>query len=249
MTNSIALTLKLQQNLMTAYSSHHGLPKAPINIDSPEGQGLIRELIDFMLEETSELFTAYFDYSHYITNNLRDIPKGSTLQDIAEEGADVMHFLLEILVFSSVSEVDIRAKLEELKADYFESTELMLDSFIDNTLVKEGLVYNPLSVYPLVSPSDKGKIGSRISAQAVQVLPILLWDLTNAMMMAQRKLRIKPWKKTRELTEVDIYKGHLAHAYIIFIAVLKSMGGDIDNIYKAYIQKNDKNFLRIKENY
>lgn len=247
MTNSLFLLFNLQANLMKAYQPHYGLPEFPLDLNTRESQATLREYVGFLIEESSEMFVSYFTRADKVIRN-QPVSGEPTLREIADEGADVLHFMLEVMLFANVGSEDVLSKLLALGAEELETIDDTLFSFIDKTLAREGLEYNPLTIFP-ISPQEKGLLGSVVSTDSVQAIPILLWDLVNSLNLATSTLKLKPWKMKAGPVDENKLRESLAHSFIVLMAVFKLMGATPLNIYKAYVAKNDENFLRIKNKY
>lgn len=63
------------------------------------------------------------------------------------------------------------------------------------------------------------------------------------------RLKLKPWKTTAQLTDIELYKGSITQFLLRFIDVAKASGFTARTLCAMYLNKNAVNQFRIRTNY
>lgn len=95
--DKLDLIFKYQRELAEKYKKMHGIKQIPINIDTKEGQKIIREFAEYVVEELMEAM-----------NCLRNKPWVKTETETDKEHffeelcGDVLHFLVELYILCGI---------------------------------------------------------------------------------------------------------------------------------------------------
>lgn len=77
----------------------------------------------------------------------------------------------------------------------------------------------------------------------------LAWRVTEELGEAMNCLKLKPWKSTVQLTDVDHYLEEIVDALHFFIMLMQFSGFDHETAAKYYLMKNEVNKFRQRSNY
>lgn len=75
------------------------------------------------------------------------------------------------------------------------------------------------------------------------------WRVTEEIAEAMLTLKLRPWKSTPQLTDIDHYVEELIDALHFFVELLMLSGLDAEMTAKLYLQKNEVNKFRQRSNY
>jgi dimeric dUTPase (all-alpha-NTP-PPase superfamily) len=77
----------------------------------------------------------------------------------------------------------------------------------------------------------------------------LAWRVTEELGEAMNCLKLKPWKSTAQLTDIDHYLEEIVDALHFFIMLMQFSGFDHESAAKYYLMKNEVNKFRQRSNY
>lgn len=235
----------LQKNLLKGYIGIEGLPSYPVDINTKEGQILLKDFNARIVEELGEAMESYelIMASPELKMGLKDVKPH--LSNFNEEIADAMHFMLELLIFSGITEYDLMDEATETENGD-------LDDFISKIIHK--------SIFP---PSDHAIMnndrvlrfdneesisllqGGRVWDQSVEIqMKVILWDITFKLQMARNTLKNKPWKQTGVLTDEVAYRKYLIESFELLILFYVHQGVKPIQIFENYALKNQVNLFR-----
>jgi len=75
------------------------------------------------------------------------------------------------------------------------------------------------------------------------------WRVTEEIAEAMLTLKLRPWKQTPQLTDVDHYVEELIDALHFFVELLLLSGLNAEQVAKLYLMKNEVNKFRQRSNY
>jgi hypothetical protein len=245
----------LQQLLVDHYTSIEKLPKAPIDINTKNGQDLVKDFSGRIIEELGEGFESYLlmlDMFHHGIEEEEMIPH---LQNFNEEIADALHFWLELMIFSGYGIITLENWLKEyidkrfLKGHdplkiWFDLGEYMVMDEIANKKVPCRWV---IKDHMLKDEFLRG--GRQLGKARRDILKQLLWDFTYHIQIARNTLKNKPWKQTQMMTDVNQYEESQRNATVALFKFLYFAGFTKESLYVIYYKKNKVNQFRIKSKY
>jgi len=240
----------LQLILVDHYTKIESLPEYPIDINTKEGQDLIKDFAARITEEFGEGFESYLvmlDMFHQGTPEEEMIPH---LQNFNEEIADAIHFWLELMIFSGFNAHTIGkwmgqsgavpGMMEGLLAQAREEVENETHHkrFPGRWVIKDHML------------KDEFLRGGRLLGnERKAMMKQLLWDNTYWLQIARNTLKNKPWKQTGMMTDLNQYEDALANCTFSMFKFFAFCGFTAESIYTIYFKKNKVNQFRIESKY
>lgn len=250
---------KLQMVLIDHYVKIEGLPKPPVDLNTRAGQKVIRDFSNRIIEELSEAYEDLLLALKYISQNSLDEAK-IHIGRFNVEIADVMHFILELIIFSGLTEKDfdelILEGLNEMNIEgiYTENapieTLLNLGRFENKYLEKTPLKFQFHFYKRLEVLEDPRKLGCYVLApQDLFKHNNFLWSITHSFNQLNNLLKSKDWvKNEKEVNGIEYYH-RLASAITEVFAYLEFCNMSELCIFYNYVDKNRINLERIKNGY
>jgi hypothetical protein len=75
------------------------------------------------------------------------------------------------------------------------------------------------------------------------------WRITEEVAEAMLTLKLRPWKQTPQLTDIDHYVEELIDALHFFVELLMLSGLNAEQVAKLYLMKEQVNEFRIRSKY
>lgn len=245
----LELIFDRQKQLMEKYKTE------PVwkTINSVEAQWLIRRFTKYTLEEIGEAFEEVEKRLWYEVNNsnflnyeLRTKTFNSSPfkkfltkdeQDhLYEEIADSLHFYVEKLLISNVSDPDI---LYQYIEEYIKEK-----TWVEETIMSYQDLEKAVLKYSLPSFEEKNKewysIGDVYQA---------IWTFNTYINVADNFLRSKEWQKDQKQVYIEWYQKALAVSLYYYVILLLVLGIDTETITDLYLRKHKVNQFRINSNY
>jgi len=247
---------ELQRELLKGYIGIEGLPPYPVDVNTKTNQVMLK---DFNARATEELAEAW-EYIEDLwgTNKFPDQQAVTKLYGFNEELGDVLHFLIELYIYSDISAEDINKFVAKNLGDNYNEAEGALASFFRT-------YQEDIRITPMVdSVPERFLAGGNIlyvdnDAEHAQIRthqPILAsmlkagtWDVVYELNLARNTLKNKPWKQTGMLTDINKYKKHLLGSFWEFLVLMAALGLDQHMIYEIYDKKNKCNIFRQNSKY
>lgn len=171
----------------------------PVEINSYRGQARLKDFMWRVIEELGEAMAA-------------------TSEDhTKEEIADALHFFLELLILSNITQVDLRCIVSVISMESYPDIDDNLQHIFECTL------------NPTFMSNDK-------------CVTMIILPLTQA----GNCLKQKPWKQTPQLTDINKYKELICKAFMSFITLCKTYGLTPEKLCKLYYSKHEVNQFRIR---
>ena len=257
---------QLQSNLMDKYIGLGKLPNYPLpSLDDRGSQLVIRDLIGYLLEELGEAYEKINETTQNILSPMgREITSKNVVQ-VNEEMADILHFLLEIMVFSGITRDDLATETykglvemnigDKYMAQYKENPSnmqvlhamLLLGSTICRMNRK-----NPIGNVAVLHNHNiiDIELGFNFtSPKGLEVIALICWDITQNMTMVTNTLKNKPWKQGDMETKTDKYNERLYYLFFSVIELYSYMGFTAEAVYQTYALKNHINLVRVLQKY
>lgn len=279
---------ELQKQLIDHYIGIEGMPSYPVDVNPKSSQNLLKDFTGRIIEELAEGDESHlealkiWDENHefFMTFNMRDDGEldddekeicqkmAIHLQNLNEEWADAIHFMVELLVYINVQPEDIKGWiLKNYPSATFENendviamaSSLGLNLITEDLYIHRGYTYpyhnsrrcdvsNPLTSFQ--KSFIKG--GTRMlsdSDEQREESDKYLWRVTYLLSLSRNCLKNKPWKQTGVMTNETLYQSKVVEAFIVMMGYFNSLGCSSQDIFYLYCKKNLVNQFRIKSKY
>lgn len=272
---------ELQKELLDEYVKIEGLPPYPVNINSKKSQVLIKDFVGRVIEELAEGYESMLEVVNITKENkfffgdivISEIQRAvNHLQNVSEEMADAMHFMVELLIYSNIQPEDIDAYISK-RMPWLKISNTVRRSMnagmamlaIDNEDPDLGAT-NCKNMVDLISKlkqveSELNPEGDDVRDwelyQAAHLVSEKdfnqrkkdLWDITYHLNLARNFLKNKPWKQSPMMSDETRYQEQVVLAFIKMMGFFAYLGITPENLYHIYFKKNMVNRFRQKSNY
>jgi hypothetical protein len=264
--NSIKTMLDEQKKLLGYFIPVEGLPKYPVDLNSAEGQKVLREMCHRMIEELSEAFTEIVEVYELVSTN-KPIDAQKALRKYNEEIADCQHFLCNLLLFSGIEDEDLWDMIKEFVEEFERFKGLASDALVEKPF-KFFMVMGEYLNYEHNSRSIENKMdrftvatepealedpllcgGRRISEKLLDTHAQLLWNVVNEFYKLVYLLRIKPWSMKKVQTQPSQYRRQLMLALISWGRYLDFIGMGEIALVNIFRHKTAILITRMEEGY
>lgn len=271
---------ELQKELLDGYIGIEGLPQYPININSKKSQVLIKDFVGRVIEELAEGYESMLEVVKLTKKNkfffgdvvLSEIQTTiNHLQNVSEEMADAMHFMVELLIYSNIQPEDIDAYITKTIPSISPNTNIIrraMNAGIamlaidndDNGTTTRGYHVDliammkgvNLELYPEgddVRDWELYKAAHQVNEVAFIARKRDLWDITYHLNIARNFLKNKPWKQSQMMSDETRYQEQVVLAFIKMMGFYGLIDITPENLYHIYFKKNRVNRFRIASNY
>lgn len=261
---------ELQKELLDHYIKIEGLPQYPINVNTKKSQVILKDFTGRVIEELAEGYESHLEVMKIMDSvgeNLNLLSKEkydmmiSHLQNLNEEQADAMHFMVELLIYANIQPDDIYSWVEK------KSKELNICILQPKPDIIRAAMYlgynqsredyymdNPLHYYFLPYESDNDVLkyipgGREYQKEYVLNMRKSLWDITYALNISRNCLKNKPWKQSGVMTNETLYQSLLVEAFVYMMGYYARLGINSEQLFYLYFKKNQINCFRIKSKY
>lgn len=269
---------ELQKELLDEYVKIEGLPPYPVNINSKKSQVLIKDFVGRVIEELAEGYESMLEVVNITKENkfffgdvtVSEIQRAvNHLQNVSEEMADAMHFMVELLIYSNIQPEDINAYIDKVMPVIKSSNiirrsmnvgiAMLSISNDDNGTTTGGYVDLVAKMkrvnYELYPDGDDDRDWELYQAgHNVNELDFIqrkkdLWDVTYHLNLARNFLKNKPWKQSQMMSDEIRYQEQIVLAFIKMMGLFANIGITPENLYHIYFKKNMVNRFRQKSKY
>lgn len=262
---------QLQTGLLDKYLDIEKLPKYPINVNSREGQAVIKDMTARVIEEIGEGYESTTYALQMLEEKGPNFNKWSNedyqmllnhLQNSNEEQADALAFYLNLLLYSNIQPDDIYSYCrEKLKVKECNLSDLMALGF--NILI-DRFGIEGVNNWPVLSESVMMGYFDRDDYEKVNVYTpafhyiswsmhdyeaMFAWEMTYHLSVARNYLKNKPWKQTMELTDEIRYQGEIVYGFLLLLGYFKFIGFTPESLVRLRYCKHLTNLFRIKSKY
>jgi hypothetical protein len=273
----------LQKELINHYIEIEHLPNYPINVNPKSSQVMIKDFTARVIEELAEGYESmvlidelskknYVWFHNYSTDDLSQAI--NHLQNISEEMADAMHFMIELMIYVNIQPEDIikyfRISRQDIYNQYYEKNEndiiqtLMYiggaEEVSNNHIYQEDIVQtvNILDKYLKVFSDDIDidnfdiefhRAGSEYGSSTYINFKKALWDVCYHLNIARNFLKNKPWKQSEMMTDEVRFQKELVEGFISLMGCYSILGLDSKTLFHIYFKKNRVNLFRIRSKY
>lgn len=260
---------ELQKSLLDHYVKIEGLPSYPIDVNSKKNQIILKDFTGRVIEELGEgyesmlkIYNARLEYLRANMSGLENPQKmeiyqliKSEAQNMNEEFADALHFMLELLIYANIYPEDLytfcnKVNLEN-KANYgLKVNNLSRLMQFASRLVKP--VVDGLGILDLKIEHEEDEcipVGWETGQSVIDHSAYNLWDITYSLSISRNCLKNKPWKQSGELTDENLYQEMLCESFVKLLGFYASMGYTDKSLFAVYFKKNCVNNFRIMSKY
>lgn len=257
-----------QLHLIEWYSELGMLDKPPLDFGQRKHKSFIRDLTADITEELVEANEAYLALINFYNQNgamlqpetlhfsleLRE-ELDQLLASYNEEVADVLHFFVELMIYSNLTSEDltqIALRSEEIPINV-EGLNMYLnkgrDKFLENRDLI-GLRFQAWDALPRNKYPDRTDIGGRyVSAELLLALESHSYSIIRALNRVRFTLKSKYWKKSDIPLSISNYQTAVLSAWEALFDYLAFMGFEAKQLYSQYELKNIINQNRIIDGY
>lgn len=265
---------RLQKSLIDHYINIEGLPPYPVNVNSKESQVLLKDFTGRVTEELAEGYESHVLVQSMIEKVGMNIDLMeeeeynkmiSHLQNLNEEIADAVHFMLELFIYANIYPADILGWIAKKHQEEY-GVKLSTDPDILNMAMNLGfsnimtyysrdLMVRGVNLAWGLGDKDIDNIlryipgGRDYSSDLIDNSRKVLWDITYALGISRNCLKNKPWKQSGVMTNEVLYQSKLVEAFVYMMGYCKLLGMTSSDIYYLYFKKNKVNQFRIESKY
>lgn len=259
---------ELQKELLDSYIKIEGLPKYPIDVNTKKSQVILKDMIGRVVEELSEGYESHLlvrDIVESVGGNIQLLSQEnydkmiSHLQNLNEEQADAMHFMVELLIYANIQPEDIQSWIDKKGSPY--NISMDKNDILNNAMIlgyHQGLEdYDKEDIrrvmfLPIESDENTMKYipgGILYNKNLISDNRKSLWDITYALNIARNCLKNKPWKQSGVMTNELQFQSLLVESFVYMMGYYSTLGLTSESLYYLYFKKNCINKFRIASNY
>lgn len=260
----------LQRRLLDSYIDIENLPPYPIDVNTKKSQVILKDFTGRVIEELAEGYESHLEVVKIMDSvgenlNLLSQEKYdmmiSHLQNLNEEQADAMHFMVELLIYANIHPEDIYSWLDKKAQEcniYLpkDNTDIIhVAMYLGSVQSREDYCTDrPIRPYFLPFESSPEVLnyipgGREYNKEEVLNMRKSLWDITYALNIARNCLKNKPWKQSGVMTNEILYQSLLVEAFVYMMGYYARLGMSSSDIYYLYFKKNKVNQFRIQSKY
>jgi hypothetical protein len=257
---------KYQTNLINQYHLRGMVPAMPLDLNDRESQRFIKKLVSDMLEELVEANTQYETniLGFWNENGHKLVKESAATFDIdawqelkkavvnyTEELADVIHFFVEIMIYSNIGPEDVTA--------YQNREGLLTGQLLGNSVRRmnneASLVVLKLDSFRMYSNMERSHDikddypGTNISPGIASIMEVLSYRILSKSKAATHKLKNKDWKQTEIGVQAMEYQSAVMEAWVAICDYMCFVGMSEKRMYLAYEEKNLVNQKRLQDGY
>jgi hypothetical protein len=255
----------MQKLLVKHYIKIEGLPQYPLDLSEKKHQKVVK---DFKERISSELSEAYEELMQIWIreNDNMEYSKWDALEAFNEEIADVLHFFIELLIYSGIEAPDIELFFQRQVRDTPDHASLLKDStwltlfaFAQASNLMQGYSFTQFTNSNIFTVLDDYDIvknqrfdcygGRRVSTQIMTVHAEFLWEITYMLNRAVSYLKHKDWAQSEKAANILGYQENLMESFLHFIRYMDFMGQTPIGLFNAYARKNKILLKRINDGY
>lgn len=266
---------ELQKQLIDGYVKIEGLPPYPIDVNPKKSQILIKDFVGRVIEELAEGYESLILIDKLCCKNLNfmynydDVDLGQCinhLQNVSEEMADAMHFMVELLIYVNIQPDDIlkyinkhfsESSLDLIPTKDRSNTIRMAMYYGKSVLTKENdlpTMYTGVNLLRLTDFEYETKsllyqAGHIYDAELYNDFKKCLWDVAYHLNIARNFLKNKPWKQSQMMTDELNFQREIVEGFIAMMGAFYIIGIDDTTLYAIYFWKHEANLFRQNSKY
>lgn len=262
----------LQKELVDHYVGIEGLPPYPIDVNVKKNQLLIKDFIGRVIEELAEGYESmllvqdlteknklwFGDYNDHDYEQCLN-----HLQNVSEEMADAMHFMVELLIYVNIQPSDILSYVTRLFGHKWKNLRGNKDDILYVTMLygaarhyEKDNVTEQINLTRILDLSQDTELESPLytaasfySEERYLEFKKCLWDITYHLNIARNFLKNKPWKQSQMMTDEINFQREIVEAFIDLLGAYAIINLDSESLFYIYFKKNQVNSFRIRSNY
>jgi len=265
---------QLHTGLLNEYLDIEKLPKYPININSREGQAVVKDMTARVIEEIGEGYESTTYALKMLDEKGPNFNKWSKedyqlllnhLQNSNEEQADALAFYLNLLLYSNIQPEDIYSYCQEkFKVKFDNLSDLMVfgiqllsERFLpdDDKYTFNWTVLAEPIMEDFFDRDDYEKVNvytpafHNISWSMHDYEAMFAWEMTYHLSVARNYLKNKPWKQTMELTDEIRYQGEIVYGFLLLLGYFRFIGFTPESLVRLRYCKHLVCEFRIRSKY
>lgn len=280
--NYLGIIYQLQKELLAGYIGIEGLPQYPVDVNTKKSQVLLKDFTGRVIEELAEGYEAMLQVEELTIKNQywagsfdgNDLTQClNHLQNVGEEMADSLHFMLELLIYANIQPEDINEFVDKWMDKHLPKTMTKVRN--SDTITKCMVMGSTLLLSDVVLEQDKGKkldlvsvyentdsddgiptmdtrflqCGRFFNSITYHEYQVMMWRVTYHLNIARNFLKNKPWKQSQVMTQELEYQKELVIGFIVMMGLFYQMGLGVEELYFLYFKKNRVNLFRQKSKY
>lgn len=256
----LAGMFEYQTNLINKYISLGKLPPLELDLSTKTSQNFLRHTISNILEELGESYNeqvqAYQIFSTQVYTSAETMVEIKIpLLRLQEELADILHFFIELLIYSKIEADDINAYYKQILVPQglgdlvFEEGLLTTFATVRNSIIVDD--EHRVSVFESYKfPFQERIAGMNQGYNLMQQIGKVYWGITyNLIYKAQNSLKEKNWRGAGDKkSNIQAYQEGLMESWTWLFILFDLYRMDEVNLYQAYENKNIINQQRLIDN-
>lgn len=258
--NGLRQMYEMQKVLAREYMIIENLPEFPLDLNDKSNQRILKSYVGRIIEEMVEAYDCLNNaLGEASSNNV--IKARKYIREYNVEISDVVHFLLELLIYSGIDYED----LDEMVQNYLKNNGLInlyregnllgtliglgyFLNFSNDLYIKDTLKFHIFSQHEAMeNPEISG--GRKISQGTVELHAKFFWGVTCHLKMAIHELKNKDWKQTDYKVNESAYYERLLWGVVELFQYFEVAGITELGLFQSYVAKNNINLERIKSGY
>lgn len=261
---------ELQTALLNHYIEIEGLPNHPIDVNSKKNQIILKDFTGRVIEELGEGYESMLKIYNVRLDHLKTVMNGlenpenteayrlikSEVQNMNEEFADALHFMMELLIYANIYPEDLYSYCNKVSSKHKGVYGLSINNLSRAMDFSKNLVKpifddqaTTLDLKVGSEPDECTPIGWETGGKVIEKSAYNLWDITYSLSISRNCLKNKPWKQSGELTDENLYQTMLCESFVKLIGFYASMGYTDKSLFAVYFKKNCVNNFRIMSKY
>lgn len=255
-------SLGIQQ--FEGYRQIEKLPEAPLDVNNPYNQVILKDFIGRVIEElmegyesTSEVVKICHKWGWNIDQLTEDeyTQVLNHLQNANEEQVDALGFYFTLFLFANIAPEDILSWGTNHVMDYsdFKVNNLKDVMTLGISMVTEGTI-GLVNRFNMIdedheSVKDYTPGFNTLSEASHEEEKILLFNVVYELNIARNLLKCRPWKQTQVMTKELDFQYSLVKAFYLYMGFLGIQGFTPYELFMLFFKKQRLNIWRQKSNY
>lgn len=265
--DSLDLMFDLKVRFMEMLKPIEDLTNYPLDLDKKENQLIIKDFIGRITEEYFEGLEVLqmilpMQMEPFISQEAEPVIE-ELFYDLTEEQADVMHFMVELLILCGVTPDDIRgyySKMAEkvnIDIEVISGDSLDIIMYLERTNnILEGNYAGSKNIYLFQTKLSKdfrnslepvlgaGLFFNYTNYLAYQTCSFELLKFLNCI---RTKLKRKQWRDNQEVSDLAMVRGFALEAFHFMMANFDLIGHNPTSNALSYVKKDSINITRLQE--
>ena len=255
-------SLGIQQ--FEGYRQIEKLPEAPLDVNNPSNQAILKDFIGRVIEELMEGYESTSEVvkiCHKWGWNIEQLTEDeytqvlNHLQNANEEQVDALGFLFTLFHFANILPEDIFSWGTSYVVDYsdFKVKELKDVITLGIAMVTEGSI-GLVNRFNMIdedheSVKDYTPGFNTLSESSHEEEKVLLFNVVYELNIARNLLKCRPWKQTQIMTKELDFQYSLVKAFYLYMGFLGLQGFTPEGLFRLFFKKQRLNRWRQKSNY